>query len=137
MVRSEDSIVSTMPQITASTGLSLVTSVRRALDPAATSTSSPYPAPTASAATTQLPVGFMCESTSRVRRSLSPSRFESLRVETTVPTTSARITLPALARSPRSGSLLGLRAADGQHVLESRVWTRDDVDRDHLAHLGG
>ena len=45
-----------MPQITASTGFSLVMSVRRALEPAATSTSSPIPAPTASAATTQLPV---------------------------------------------------------------------------------
>src|SRR5207249_4745279 len=123
------STASTMPQITASTGFSRDISVMRAEEPCATSTSSPVPAPTASAATTWFPVGLKFPSTSRTSSSLSESRCESFRVETTVPSTSARITAALLLRR-RSGR------ADREHVFQHRVRPRNDVDRDHLADLG-
>src|SRR5439155_21098569 len=119
-----------MPTMTASTGFSRETSVMRAEEPWASSTTSSAPAPTASAATTKLPVGLNAPSSSRVSRSLRPERPRSLRVETTVPRTCA---------SSTPGLLLGdgFGPADGQHVLEHAVRARDDVDGHDLAHLGG
>src|SRR5262245_43997343 len=127
-MRPFSSTSSTMPTITESTGLSRVASVRRADEPAETSTTSSRPAPTASAATTRPPDGESLSSSSRTTRSLRPERPASLRVETTVPTTWPRITRSL----PGSFAL-----ADGQHVLERRVRTRDDVDGDDFADAGG
>src|SRR5688572_2380287 len=119
-----------MPTMTESTGLSRVASVRRADEPAATRTTSSRPAPTASAETTSWPVGLSPSSSSRTTSSLRPDRPESLRVETTVPTTWPRITRSL----PSAG---GFALADGQHVLERRVRARDDVHGDDLADARG
>src|SRR5204862_1862990 len=78
---------STIAMMVASTGRSLVTLVCRADEPAAYSTTSPTPAPTASTATTVLPVGLPSASHALTRRNLSPESSSSLRVATTVPTT--------------------------------------------------
>src|SRR5882672_10906005 len=119
-----------MPAITASTGFSRDTSVMRADEPWATSTSSSAPAPTASAATTNVPVGLNWASTSRTSSSLSPSSPASLRVDTTVPITCARIIARLLLRARN------LRAIDRQHVLEHPVRPRNHVHAHDLADLG-
>src|SRR5262245_45557829 len=119
-----------MPQMTWSTGRSRVASVSRAEDPAAISTTSPTPAPTASTATTWLPAGANAPSTSRASRSFNPESPASLRVLTTVPSTRARIMSPGLALVARR-----LGPADRQRVLELRVGPRDDVHGHDLAHL--
>src|SRR5689334_21336102 len=119
-----------MPQMTWSTGRSFVTSVRRAEEPAAISTISPSPAPTASTATTWLPAGWNLPSTSRASSSFNPESPASLRVLTTVPSTFARIIAGPLALVRR-----GLGPPDRQRVLELRVRAWDDVHRDHVADL--
>src|SRR6267142_2416450 len=119
-----------MPAMTASTGFSRDTSVMRADDPWATSTSSSAPAPTASAATTNAPTGLKWASTSRTSSSLSPRSPASLRVDTTVPITCARI-IAALLLGARN-----LRAVDRQHLFEHAVRARDDVHAHDLTHLG-
>ena len=58
---------STMPTITESTGLSRVASVRRADEPAATSTTSSRPAPTASADDDEVPGGLRARRRARAR----------------------------------------------------------------------
>src|SRR5215813_6177174 len=101
--------------IVASTGRFWVTWVWRADEPAAYSTTSPIPAPTASTATTTAPVaeGEIDPSTSHARTtsSLSPSSVGSLRLATSVPMTLPRTTatyfLPSPARpSGRTASTL-------------------------------
>src|ERR1044071_4709405 len=80
---------STMARITESTGRLSVTTVCRAELPAAISTTSSGPAPTASAETTMFPISFPSSSSGLTTRSLMPLMLCSLRVETTVPTTLA------------------------------------------------
>src|SRR5688500_5817184 len=89
----------------------------------------------ASTATTRVEVGFPSRARPRTTRSLSPSSSCSLRVETTVPITlpiSTGCQLPHL-RFARLG-LGRLHAAQGEDEVDARVWARDDVDRDQLAH---
>src|ERR1043166_437653 len=127
-----------MPQMTWSTGRSFVTSVSRAEEPAAMSTISPSPAPTASTATTWLPAGWNLPSTSRASSSFNPESPASLRVLTTVPSTLARIIGQESWSSRALASALvrsGLGPPDRQRVLELRVRPRDDVHGHHLADL--
>src|ERR1051326_4232645 len=81
--------LSTMARITESTGRLSGTVVCRAEPPAAISTTSSGPAPTASAETMAFPVSFPSSSSGLTTRSLMPLMLCSLRVETTVPTTLA------------------------------------------------
>src|SRR5262245_30197336 len=116
-----------MAMIVASTGRSLVTVVCRADEPEQYSTTSPWPAPTASTHTTVPPVGFPSTSQARTSSSLHPSRVGSFRLATSVPMTLPRtIWAPLLLR--RAG------AAERQHRVDVGVRPRDDVDRDDLAH---
>src|ERR1051326_287429 len=81
--------LSTMGRITQATRRLSGTGVLRAELPAAISTTSSGPAPTASAETMAFPVSFPSSSSGLTTRSLMPLMLCSLRVETTVPTTLA------------------------------------------------
>src|ERR1043165_7592555 len=116
--------------IVASTGRFWVTWVWRADEPAAYSTTSPTPAPTASTAIAIAPVSLPSTSHARTTRSFKPSSVGSLRLATSVP-----MTLPStiLARL-----LLRTRATQREHGIDVGVRPRDHVDRHDLADaLGG
>src|SRR5262245_33960325 len=120
-----------MAMMQASTGRSFVCSVMRAARQAPCRTPSPTPAPTVSMAMEKPPVARMSASTLRTTRKRSPVSFGSLRVATTVPTTS-----PSCTRSP--GLLAcGRGAADRQLLVELRMRARDDVHGYQLADLVG
>src|SRR5512144_714226 len=126
---------------TASHGRSRVASVCLAELPVATSTTSPTPAPTASAATTNDPRSLFSTSRWRTTRNFRPSMEGSFRLATIVPATRPRTTSGLL--SPKLSPLRGLAhlalrlvlAAERQHQVDVRVRPRDHVARDQLADL--
>src|SRR5512140_2270846 len=115
--------------IVASTGRFWVTWVCRAALPAAYSTTSPIPAPTASTATAIAPLGLPSTSHARTTRSFSPSSVGSLRLATSVPMILPRIMAgrSLLRAVGRAG------AAERQHRVDVGVRPRDHVDRHDLA----
>src|SRR5512146_2755568 len=143
--------------ITASHGRSRVASVCRAELPVATSTTSPTPAPTASAATTNDARSLFSTSRCRTTRNFSPSIVGSWRLATIVPATRPRTTLRLLSPrlpgrksaelpGPEAGALrdrglahlLGLvLPAEWQHQVDVHVRPCDHVARDQLADLLG
>src|SRR5215468_6597421 len=121
--------------IVASTGRFWVTWVWRADEPAAYSTTSPIPAPTASTATATAPVGLPSTSHARTTRSFSPSSVGSLRLATSVPMTLPRTTA-ALLLAVAAGR--DRRPAERQDGVDVGVRPRDHVDRHDLTDpLGG
>src|SRR5215468_8180576 len=121
--------------IVASTGRFWVTWVWRADEPAAYSTTSPIPAPTASTATATAPVGLPSTSHARTTRSFSPSSVGSLRLATSVPMTLPRTTAPLLLAVAAG---LDRRPAERHDGVDVGVRPRDHVDRHDLADaLGG
>src|SRR5258706_13512718 len=149
-----------MARITESMGRLSVTVVCRAELPAAMSTTSSGPAPTASAETMAFPLSFPSSSRGRTTRSLMPWMLSSLRVETTVPTTRASCMVSsglgcwdvgmlggATFQHPNvpTSQLLGLlfplrrrrRPAQRHHRVYLIVRARDHVHGDHVADSAG
>src|SRR5215475_416556 len=114
----------------ASTGRFWVTWVWRADEPAAYSTTSPIPAPTASTAIATAPVGLPSTSHARTTRSFSPSSVGSLRLATSVPMTLPRTTAPLLLAVAAG---LDRRPAERHDGVDVGVRPRDHVDRHDLA----
>src|SRR5678815_354816 len=104
-------IVSTIPMIAASTGVSFVRVVMRADEPETTRTVSVYPALTVSTATTGLPESPPEGSSGWTTSSLNPSSRSSLRVATMVPRIRARNIHDPLRPQPRFVLPIGRRSS--------------------------
>src|SRR5205807_2277437 len=129
--------LSTMAITTRSTGFLSVDCVWRAELPEQMSTTSSGPAPTASAATRGFPESRPSSSRAFTTRSLSPSRFGSLRVETTVPTTLASCIGSPFGRAEARPTLLLRRrcgrAAERHDHVDLIVRPGDHVHGDDIA----